>query len=63
MFIGLFSIDLNIRGKKKKYQFFAIFRVLSLFFSAAAPMSTDVLDYFMSLDIKVWEIYGMSEIR
>jgi len=32
------------------------------FFSAAAPLSLDVLDYFMSLDIKILEIYGMSEI-
>ena len=28
------------------------------FFSAAAPISRDVLDYFMSLDIKVSASYG-----
>ena len=32
------------------------------FFSSAAPLSREVLDYFMSLDIKILEIYGMSEI-
>ena len=32
-------------------------------FSAAAPISQEVLEYFMSLDIRIWEIYGMSEIR
>ena len=32
------------------------------FFSAAAPISTEVLEYFMSLDIKILEIYGMNEI-
>jgi len=32
------------------------------FFSAAAPLSPEVMDYFMSLDIRIWEIYGMSEI-
>lgn len=32
------------------------------FFSAAAPVSNEVLDYFLSLDIRIWEIYGMSEI-
>ena len=31
------------------------------FFSAAAPISKEVLEYFMSLDIRIFEIYGMSE--
>merc|ERR1712117_583148 len=31
------------------------------FFSAAAPISKEVLEYFMSLDIRILEIYGMSE--
>ena len=31
------------------------------FSSAAAPISSEVLDYFMSLDIRIFEIYGMSE--
>ena len=31
------------------------------FYSAAAPLSKEVLEYFMSLDIRIWEIYGMSE--
>ena len=31
------------------------------FYSAAAPTSMEVLEYFMSLDIRVLEIYGMSE--
>ena len=32
-----------------------------IFFSAAAPLSGQVMEYFMSLDMRVWEIYGMSE--
>lgn len=31
------------------------------FYSGAAPISIDVLHYFMSLDIPILEIYGMSE--
>ncbi len=31
------------------------------FFVAAAPISMDTLEYFMSLDIIIYEIYGMSE--
>ena len=31
------------------------------FYSAAAPLSKDILEYFMSLDIRILEIYGMSE--
>jgi len=31
------------------------------FFSAAAPISKEILEYFMSLDIRILEIYGMSE--
>ncbi|XP_023331008.1 long-chain-fatty-acid--CoA ligase ACSBG2 [Eurytemora carolleeae] len=32
------------------------------FFSAAAPLAQEVIDYFLSLNIRIWEIYGMSEI-
>jgi len=32
-------------------------------FSAAAPLAQEVIDYFLSLNIRIWEIYGMSEIR
>lgn len=31
------------------------------FFSAAAPLATDVIEYFMSLDVRIMEIYGMTE--
>jgi len=31
------------------------------FYAAAAPISKEVLDYFMSLDMRILEIYGMSE--
>jgi len=31
------------------------------FFSGAAPISKDTMNYFMSLDIKIMELYGMSE--
>lgn len=31
------------------------------FYSAAAPISKEILEYFMSLDIRILEIYGMSE--
>ena len=31
------------------------------FFSGAAPISLDVMKYFLSLDIKLLELYGMSE--
>ena len=31
------------------------------FFVAAAPISIETLEYFMSLDIRIFEIYGMSE--
>lgn len=32
------------------------------FFSGAAPISIDVLKYFLSLDIVILELYGMSEV-
>jgi len=31
------------------------------FYSAAAPLPRDLLDFFLSLDIRIMEIYGMSE--
>ena len=31
------------------------------FFTGAAPISRDVLKYFLSLDIVILELYGMSE--
>ena len=33
----------------------------NLFVTGAAPISREVVDYFMSLDIKLTELYGMSE--
>ena len=30
-------------------------------YSAAAPMSKKVLEFFARLDLEIWEIYGMSE--
>jgi long-chain-fatty-acid--CoA ligase ACSBG len=33
------------------------------FFSAAAPISVSILEYFLSLDISIFEIYGMSEVQ
>lgn len=33
----------------------------SLCFTAAAPLNTEIKQYFMSLDILLFEIYGMSE--
>lgn len=32
-----------------------------VFYSAAAPLAPDVIEYFMSLDMRIMEIYGMSE--
>jgi len=32
-----------------------------VFFSAAAPIAKSTLEFFGSLDIHIWEIYGMSE--
>jgi long-chain-fatty-acid--CoA ligase ACSBG len=31
------------------------------FFVGAAPMSVETFEYYMSLDIKLYEVYGMSE--
>lgn len=31
------------------------------FFSGAAPLSQEVLEFFLSLDIPIGEIYGLSE--
>jgi len=59
---GKFSYKIADKIVFKKIKEELGFSQCRAFFSAAAPMSTDVLDYFMSLDIKVWEIYGMSEI-
>ena len=30
------------------------------FYAAAAPMSMDTLNYFLSIDIRILEIYGMN---
>eukprot|EP00095_Tigriopus_kingsejongensis_P011076 snap_masked-scaffold23_size669530-processed-gene-5.1 protein:Tk11076 transcript:snap_masked-scaffold23_size669530-processed-gene-5.1-mRNA-1 annotation:"hypothetical protein LOTGIDRAFT_234625" len=32
-----------------------------VFYSAAAPLAPNIIEYFMSLDMRVLEIYGMSE--
>jgi long-chain-fatty-acid--CoA ligase ACSBG len=32
------------------------------FFSGAAPLSPTILEYFLSLDIRIMELYGMSEL-
>lgn len=31
------------------------------FYSAAAPISRKVLEFFAKVDIEIWELYGMSE--